>query len=145
MSISWVSIGCAAKHARSPVLIEESGSTVPGCVRLSSLFMNLQIHEVSEVGVYAMTSLTRLISLATIACTSFLSLHPFQVASGEALADAIIDMRRELGLSDGNPRLAHGLAQFFDQVCQVDRLDSYTRTESAFICAVSQYWPRVQL
>ena len=39
-----------------------------------------------------------------------------QIASGEALADAIIDIRRELGLSDGNPRLAQGLSLFFDEV-----------------------------
>ena len=55
--------------------------------------------------------------------------HRCQVASGEALADAIIDMRRELGLSDGNPRLAHGLAQFFDQVRRsVGRLETYVET-----------------
>ncbi|CAI7862912.1 unnamed protein product, partial [Closterium sp. NIES-53] len=39
-----------------------------------------------------------------------------QVASGETLADAIIDIRRELSLSDGNPRLAKGLAEFFDEI-----------------------------
>ncbi|CAI5533626.1 unnamed protein product [Closterium sp. Naga37s-1] len=43
-------------------------------------------------------------------------LYATGVASGETLADAIIDIRRELSLSDGNPRLAKGLAEFFDEI-----------------------------
>lgn len=39
-----------------------------------------------------------------------------QVASGEALADAIIDLRRQMTYSDGHPRMPEGLSLFFDEV-----------------------------
>ncbi|CAI5991357.1 unnamed protein product [Closterium sp. NIES-65] len=39
-----------------------------------------------------------------------------QVTSGKTLADAIIDIRRQLSLSDGNLGLAKGLAEFLDEI-----------------------------